>query len=81
MPVVGPDGLPRTDGQPQQLRTDLRPAIVAPVNELADRIAAALPPELLRDVDPEVLRCAFNRLWWRTTLELRNGICRGRVQV
>jgi hypothetical protein len=81
MPVVGPDGLPRTDGQPQQLRTDPRLAIVAPVNELADRIAAALPPELLRDADPEVLRCTFNTVWWRTTREVRNRICRGRVQV
>jgi hypothetical protein len=65
----------------QQPRSDLRPAIVSPVNELADRIAAALPPELLRDADPEVLRCAFNMLWWRTTREVRNGICRGPVQV
>jgi hypothetical protein len=52
--------------RPIQTRTDLRPAIVAPVNELADRIEVLLRNELA-GADREQLRCALLTVAHRLT--------------
>jgi hypothetical protein len=79
MPAVGPDGVPTTDGQLEQVR-DLRPAIVAPTNAIADQIVAALPADLLA-VERDLLFQGMLTAAHRLTQTGGGPLCRGRQRV